>query len=930
MPVSDLISMSLRSEFLHFSSLFLASLLSTVILFGQTSGRANLPGHVHPAAIAANDTGRVDASLTLQHVSVFLQPSTAQQADLTAFLTQQQDPASANYHRWLTPEEYADRFGASKADTAKVVAWLAGQSMQAIEVSRGRTSISFTAPVRIVESAFATEIHNFNVNGETHYANATDPSVPVSLNAIIMAVHGLNDFRMKARARLKGAVAKPNYTSGASGNIYVGPGDLAKIYDTKPLLDSGIGGAGLKVAVVGQTDIVLSDIEAYRSFFSLPPSDPQVVLVPNVKDPGISSDDLVEADLDLELAGAMAPNATIIFVNSNDVEISAQYAIDQNLAPVLSMSYGLCETSSGTADLNSLSALAQQANAQGMTWVAASGDNGAADCYTGNGRGSTGSTLAVDAPASIPQVTGVGGTEFNEGSGSYWAAANDASHASALSYIPEMVWNDSVAEGEPAASGGGASSFFLAKPAWQTGTGVPADGARDVPDISLPAAVDHEAMLIYSGGSLELVGGTSCAAPAFAGMAALLNHYLIASGYQKTAGLGNINPRLYALAATPGVFHDIIVGSNIVNGCVGARGSCTTGNVGYNAGAGYDQASGLGSVDLFNLATAWPQTATVSKSAATVTLTSSVTTLLSTASVTLSAAVAGGSAGAPTGTVTFYAGGVSLGSTALTGTTASLTVQASKLSPGLVSLTAEYSGDSSYAPAAASLSVTVNATSLMTIQGITNAASYTQAFSPGTIVAIFGSLLAGSTQIAATVPLPTTLGNVTVSMNGTPVPLYFISPGQINAQIPYSIAASTAVAVTVTNNGQTVSAEIPTSTASPGIFTDSTGAPAGVQTAARGQTIPIYVTGAGAVSPAVVTGSTPSANTTPTPTQSVTVSVGGVRASSAYAYIGVPVWAIGLIQINFTVPATAPLGSQPVLVMINGTVSAAAKVVITQ
>src|ERR1017187_7943630 len=132
--------------------------------------------------------------------------------------------------------------------------------------------------------------------------------------------------------------------------------------------------------------------------------------------------------------------------------------------------------------------------------------------------------------AALPQVTGVGGTEFDEGSGSYWNLKNTSSQASALSYIPETSWNDSAIKGTPHASGGGASAFF-SKPSWQTGAGVPADGARDVPDVSLSASPDQDGYRIYTGGSLQIIGGTSVGPPQFAGITALLSQYLVANGF---------------------------------------------------------------------------------------------------------------------------------------------------------------------------------------------------------------------------------------------------------------------------------------------------------------------------------------------------------------------------------------------------------------
>ena len=228
---------------------------------------------------------------------------------------------------------------------------------------------------------------------------------------------------------------------------------------------AGINGTGQKIAIAGQIEVNLSDIEQFRSKFNLPANDPQTLLVPGSRNPGSnpSSGDLAESDLDLEWSGAVARNATIIFVYSSDVMTSVQYAIDQNLAPVVSVSYGNCELETPASESAAFVQWAQQANAQGITWFAASGDDGAADCDDSQNPG-----LAVDLPGSVPEVTSVGGTEFVEGTGTYWSLTNNANGASALSYIPETTWNDSVEDGEPSASGGGASILF-SKPSWQTG-----------------------------------------------------------------------------------------------------------------------------------------------------------------------------------------------------------------------------------------------------------------------------------------------------------------------------------------------------------------------------------------------------------------------------------------------------------------------------
>ena len=392
---------------------------------------------------------------------------------------------------------------------------------------------------------------------------------------------------------------------------------------------------------MGQTNILQSDIQTFRSVSGLPASSVQVVLVPGSSDPGIVKSDIDEANLDLDWAGAVARNASLVFVTSDNVFRSLQYAIDNNVAPVISISYGDCEQDFSQSEVSTLTALLQQANAQGITVAAASGDSGAADCdfpatRTQAIRSAT-HGLAVDLPASSPFVTGVGGTQFNEGGtiSSYWSSANNSVSGSALSYIPEVAWNETATElanrGSIAAGGGGISTLFQ-KPGWQTGNGVPNDSFRDVPDISLNAAVTSDSYLICSQGScvngyravdstLTVVGGTSAGTPAFAGVVALLNQL---TGTRQ----GNVNPRLYQLAATSSdAFHDITSGDNKVPCTAGSTGCPNGGQIGYSAAAGYDLATGLGSIDAYRLAMEWNSSATSTPAAPDFQLSSSTQTL---------------------------------------------------------------------------------------------------------------------------------------------------------------------------------------------------------------------------------------------------------------------------------------------------------------
>jgi subtilase family serine protease len=271
-----------------------------------------------------------------------LKPSASQQADLDQLLEQQQDPSSPNYHQWLTPEEYADRFGVSQADVDKITAWLGRQNLTVQSVARARNAIAFSGNASQVESALGMEIHRYLVNGELHYANATDPSVPAALQDVVRAIQGLHDFRLKPHLR----AMQPRENLG--GEHQLAPDDVATIYDIAPLYNAGFTGNGQKLVVAGQTRIALSDIDQYRASFGLSVNDPQTILVPNTRDPGTSKNDLGEADLDLELSGAVARDATIIYVYSYNVMDAVQYAIDQNLAPVITVSYGECEAQAGT------------------------------------------------------------------------------------------------------------------------------------------------------------------------------------------------------------------------------------------------------------------------------------------------------------------------------------------------------------------------------------------------------------------------------------------------------------------------------------------------------------------------------------------------------------------------------------------------------
>jgi uncharacterized protein (TIGR03437 family) len=655
------------------------------------SRTVTLKSRLHPEARVENDRGPVDPSLEISYATLHLKPTPAQQAALEKLLVEQQDSASPYYHRWLTPDEYGDRFGLGRADIAKITGWLASQGLKVHDVAHGRHWITFSGTAANVGRGFRTEFRHYVTDGERHFANSTVPSIPEALAEMVAGVEGLDDYYPAAPPTLR-----PYYNNSA-GAHFLAPDDVATIYNLKPLLDMGFDGTGQTIAIIGNTAMDLGDVRSFRSRFNLPPNDPKPMLVG--PDPGTVSAGVGEANLDMQWAGAVARNATLIFVYARSTSTAVQYAVDQRVAPVITESFGTCEQATTPFQRP----IAQQANAEGITWMASTGDVGGAGCERQSRMTVASKGLAVQTPASIPEVTAVGGAEFDEGAGSYWNSANDTNGASARSYIPEMVWNDTSANGYLSAATGGASIFY-AKPWWQTGPGVPNDSARDVPDIALSASWSHDAYFMYNNGVAVSNGGTSAAAPSFAGFVAILNQYLMSKGAISQPGLGNINPTLYRLAqSAPSAFHDIVNGDNIVP-CMPGTPNCTTGSIGYTAGPGYDLATGLGSIDAYNLATNWtsgtPTSTTVTATPATLAFNSG--------SVKLTAAVSA-TGGVPSGDVTFLMNDTALGTATLSGATATLTLSAIQFPVGTNTVTAVFNGANGMNISAGVATVTVTA-----------------------------------------------------------------------------------------------------------------------------------------------------------------------------------------------------------------------------
>jgi pseudomonalisin len=695
------------------------------------SRTVTLTGNRHPSARVEYEVGAVSPGHRMDKMILALNPSDEQDQALDALIAAQQDPRSSSYRKWLTPDQVAEQFGVSENDIDQVKAWLGSHGFTIDEVPPGRRTIVFSGTAGMVEAAFHTEIKQYRVNGELHYANARDPQIPEALAAVVKGTVTLHDFARRSMSTAKQSVAE--YSSG--GAHYLAPADFATVYNLNPLYTAGTDGTGKSIAIVGRSNINLSDVQTFRSYFGLPVNNPQIIL--NGTNPGITSD-VDEAVLDVEWSGAVGRGATVKFVvsastgSTDGVDLSAQYIVTQNVAPVMSSSYGSCEAAMGTAELAFYKNLWQQAAAQGISTMISAGDSGAAGC-DGGSETTASYGRAINGLCSSVYSVCVGGTQFSDASnyGAYWLTGmNSTTKESAISYIPEAAWNQSgtVSGGSGLWAGGGGASAVYAKPSWQAGPGVPADGKRDVPDVSL-AASTHDGFLVVEGGYLYVIGGTSASSPSFAGIMALVN--------QKTGSAqGNPNPVLYALAALEAnhatahsYFHDVTSGNNNVPGVTG-----------YSAGTGYDQATGLGSVNANDLVNFWHDAA--------VSTPASMTAAMSAGAVT----VRQGGSGTSTATISVAGGFSNAVTLAVTGAPAGVTATLAT-----TSLSAPGSGSSV-------LTIMVGATAVPGTAAITVTASGGGITSTANV----------NLTIVAAFTLTTNLGSVTVQQ-GASAPLILTS-----------------------------------------------------------------------------------------------------------------------------------------------------------
>ena len=756
--------------------------LAIAATFGQSadgivqkvnSGEASpLPNHHPHWANAANDRGLVPPDASFDQMTMVLARSPQQELAFQKFLEAQQNPTSPDYQHWLSPGEIGERFGLSDQDLNAVTGWLASQGLHIHWVAPSRTFVGFGGSAAEIGRAFQTEMHRYNLNGLERISVSSDPIIPQALLPVIKAIRGFYEIEDRPAHHAKAMQSVTPAFNSSNGSHYISPFDFHLIYDL-PFTYSGY---GQTIGIVGRSRTNFADFDNFRqkafNFFQNPTEvvptafggvDPGPALT-SPPAAGVSIAEQMEATLDVMRAGSVAQSANLLLVvataASGGIEADAQYLVQTTPVPaqVISISYGGCESSAGPAGVNFWDTLFQQAAAEGISAFVSSGDSGASGCDAPfNTPPASPVPNSPNAICSSSYATCVGGTEFNDTStpSLYWSSTNGSNLASALSYIPEGGWNEPLNGSNPqvAASGGGVSTV-IATPSWQTGTGVPAArSGRYTPDVSFSAschdgyfgcfAAAGSSCVSDSTGSyrFEYFCGTSASTPSMAGVAAMLDEKL-------GRGQGNLNPQLYQVASTaPTAFHEVTVATSGVSGCVLTTPSmCNSsipspsglsgGQMGFPVTAGYDEVTGLGSLDVQQFLNDYAPT----KLTPTVSVSLSSTAITQGQALTVTVTLTANDSIPINGTLIVTSGNYSSGPVEFLNAATTVQIAAGWLAPGNDTITATYAPSSLasliYNGASGSSPVTVTAVPKTTPSVIVSPSSANITTAQGLVVTI--------------------------------------------------------------------------------------------------------------------------------------------------------------------------------------------------
>ncbi len=796
------------------------------------AAQLQLTGHLPAWVRASNQLSSHAVDLPApMHVTVLLRRDPTVQAAFEQVLAAQQDRSSPLYHQWLTPEQIGELYGPTAADVAAISHWLSAQGLRVDSIAPSRMMLEVSGSTAVVAAAFHTSFAYYSLAGTPRLSASSEPFIPAALGAVIDSIHGLTEIPLEPQSH-GGRRPVPQPAAGNAtpqldangGTHFLTPGDFDIIYDLNSVHNTNtgaaIGSAAQHVAIIGRSRVAASDISTFEAKTGLPSVTPNVVIPTTGTDPGTTADgNQGEATLDVDrvigTAYGAVPDLVISASSStyDGIYIAASYEVNTLKDPIMTISFGACEANAGSSGVNLWNTLFATAAGEGISVFVSSGDSGAAGCDTSFTTAPSPQVASINYICSSSYATCVGGTEFNDTANpsTYWSSTNGSGLVSVLQYIPEGAWNEpnstnsSGATVYDVASTGGGASVYIAKPSWQTGTGVPADGHRDVPDVSLSAA-GHDgyyACLAYAGADcttyFEYFEGTSASAPGMAGIAALINTRL-------GAAQGNLNPLLYQIATNyPSAFHDTTIATSGVSGCTAATPSmCNNstpsstglsgGLAGYTLTTGYDQATGLGSVDVANLITA-----------AVITNSASYSITPASGSLTFaSGATTGNTDGLTIASVGGFAGSVNLSCTVttITGNTSGTC----SLQPNSVALTSGSSSASTLsivtpANTAGMLSITVTGRSgniVITspaVQVTVTGPAFTAAPTPSSLTVVTAATLSGNT---ANLQLTSTGG-----FAGTVTTTCSISAGNVTGGTPSCAPTPSSVALTSGGTGST-------------------------------------------------------------------------------------------------------------------------------
>ncbi len=438
---------------------------------GIDESRTVTLGHnTRPEATAANDRGRVSDDFPMEHMVLQLKRSPEREAALQEYIDALHDATSPNFHKWLTPEEFAQSYGVASADVDTVTGWLKSHGFTVHGVPSSGLTVDFSGTAGQVTRAYHTEIHNLDVNGVKHFANTTDPKIPAALAPVVAGIVSLHNFHPKPLLVRRGSYTYTN----ANGTFHaLVPGDIATIYNLSPLFKAGYSGQKQTIMVVEDTYLYsTADWATFRNTFGLTAAYPAGTLSQvspsgaiscrnpgfqgRKNDPGYGDD--AEAIIDVEWATAGAPNAAIVLAACTDTSttfgglIALENVLNgpaANLPSVVSISYGEAEAANGSAANSAYLTAYKQAVAEGVSVFVSAGDEGAASADDGN---VASHGIGISGFTSTPYNVSVGGTDFgytadNVPASTYWSATNSKTYDSALSYIQEIPWNNSCAGG---------------------------------------------------------------------------------------------------------------------------------------------------------------------------------------------------------------------------------------------------------------------------------------------------------------------------------------------------------------------------------------------------------------------------------------------------------------------------------------------------